>query len=336
MLFSIIIPVYNGDRYLKECLDSLDSQTFSDYEIIIVDDGSTDNSKMIATSFASQRDYCSVVSTENEGPFLARRRGLSHSRGQYVLFLDSDDALRSDALEIVAKVVSESQADIVSFRYARRPDFSVADDVPVLQPGLYGKGRWEKVCSAVLQARFNNLWGKAIRLSCIDIEENYNNCGRLTMGEDLLQLLPIIDNSRCLIMINDILYYYRTNTLSSSSIFKTSYILNIECVAQRVIEFAKRWNMVEEGYRGALQLYVNLAHLLSDSAGKLGRRRASNELQLLGQSIRRVIVDAEEVARGMRADNGLCIWAVLHGRLSVLRLGTAIFHVGRNVLHRSV
>ena len=76
MLFSIIVPAYNAERYLPECLASVDAQTFRDYEVIIVDDGSTDETSCIADTYAQSKCNVTVLHRENEGPLLARRAGL--------------------------------------------------------------------------------------------------------------------------------------------------------------------------------------------------------------------------------------------------------------------
>ena len=102
-LFSVVIPCFNSEEYLEECLDSVVSQTFGDWEIVAVDDGSTDGTAAIlADALASLEGRMRVVSQGNSGLLLARRAGLRAARGKYVAFLDSDDAFRRDALETVA------------------------------------------------------------------------------------------------------------------------------------------------------------------------------------------------------------------------------------------
>ncbi len=336
MLFSIIIPVYNVERYLRECLDSVASQTFEDYEVVIVDDGSTDNSGAIADSFAAQRDHWSVLHGKNTGLLLARRRGLKAAQGRYVLFLDSDDALRADALERISNVLLDTGADIVLFDYSRRQDFSISDDAASLEPGLYDGDDWPKVLSTALRGRINNLWSKAIRMECIDARKEYDRFAGLMMGEDLFQLLPILDLSKSLVRIKDILYFYRPNETSSTSEYKHSYLSDIERVARRVKMYGERWGMPNEGSHGALQLYVNLAHMLSDAAPQIDRASMMREISHLSSSLCRIISDPEIAARGMRTDNRLCILALQQGNPSLLRLGTAVFHLGRRALRRSV
>lgn len=103
MLFSIIIPVYNVEKYLFDCLDSVRNQTFSDWEAICVDDGSTDDSAIVLEAYAEKDGRMKVVTQANGGLSAARNAGLRQAKGDYVLFLDSDDWLERDALEVLSQ-----------------------------------------------------------------------------------------------------------------------------------------------------------------------------------------------------------------------------------------
>lgn len=101
MQFSIIIPVYNVEPYLRECLDSVLQQTFSDWEVVCVDDGSTDGSAGILQEYASRDNRIKVITQPNGGLSAARNTGLDNAIGDYILFLDSDDWLEPNALEVI-------------------------------------------------------------------------------------------------------------------------------------------------------------------------------------------------------------------------------------------
>ncbi|MCH5237986.1 MAG: glycosyltransferase, partial [Muribaculaceae bacterium] len=92
-LISVIIPVYNAERYLASCLDSILSQSYRNLEVIIINDGSSDYSLRVAEGYAEKDDRVRVYSFENEGPSEARNRGLSVATGDYLTFVDSDDLL---------------------------------------------------------------------------------------------------------------------------------------------------------------------------------------------------------------------------------------------------
>lgn len=332
MRFSIIVPVYNGERYLPECLESVARQTCSDYELVVVDDGSTDSSGVIADKFAAGHEQTQVLHGENRGLLLARRRGLAHCRGDYVVFLDADDALRDNALETVCHCINETGADIVSFRFSRRRDFSTRDDFGFLPEGFYEGDNYVLFTKAVCAGLSNSLWGKAIRRCYIDVDAAYESYARLMLAEDLLQLLPIADAAGSFARIEDVLYFYRPNEASSTASFNHSYIDNTERVAKRLLEYGTRWGMDDEALGGALRLYVSLSKMLADSTPILGTKITRDELVQVNSSLSSLSPDVEQGVRYMRADQRLILVSVLTERLSWLRLVTEFSHLGRRVL----
>ena len=112
---SIVVPVYNTQRYLQECLDSLLKQSLSDIEIICIDDGSTDGSPAMIDEAASADPRVKAIHQANAGVSAARNHGLELARGTYVLFVDSDDFIRHDTCELLHKVAERDTADIIVF-----------------------------------------------------------------------------------------------------------------------------------------------------------------------------------------------------------------------------
>ncbi len=111
---SIIIPAYNAEGYIRECLDSVLAQSFKDYELIVVDDGSTDSTNDILKEYACSDSRMKVLQQKNSGQSVARNNGLRHSTGRFVVFVDSDDYMASpDALAKMCHVIDESEADFV-------------------------------------------------------------------------------------------------------------------------------------------------------------------------------------------------------------------------------
>ena len=124
---SIIIPVYNVEKYLRRCLDSVLNQTFSDWQAICVNDGSPDGSADILSEYAARDSRFVIVNKENGGLSDARNAGLPHATGEYILYLDSDDFIHSQTLEITYSLARRDKSDIVSFTYDRiyRPQLMV-------------------------------------------------------------------------------------------------------------------------------------------------------------------------------------------------------------------
>ncbi len=114
---SIIIPMYNVEKYLRRCLDSVQNQTFSDFQAICVDDGSPDNSGQIAEEYAKKDNRFIVGHKENGGQSDARNFGTKIAKGDFVLYLDSDDFIHPQTLEILYKSVVDNNADMVVFKF---------------------------------------------------------------------------------------------------------------------------------------------------------------------------------------------------------------------------
>ena len=115
LLLTVVIPVYNVEKYLKRCIDSILIQEWKNYDILLVDDGSTDNSPQICEDYAKAYDIISVIHKENGGLSEARNTGISNAEGEYVYFLDSDDWIEPNTFSDLAEVIESDQYDIISF-----------------------------------------------------------------------------------------------------------------------------------------------------------------------------------------------------------------------------
>ena len=117
---SVIIPIYNVEKYLEDCINSILEQTFQNYEAILVDDGSTDKCGEICDEYAKKDSRIKVVHTENQGLSEARNTGILLAKGKYLAFVDSDDFVRNDFLQKLYEAIEKSEADIceANFVYA--------------------------------------------------------------------------------------------------------------------------------------------------------------------------------------------------------------------------
>ena len=116
-MISVIVPVYNVESYLPKCLDSIIAQTYTDLEILIIDDGSTDRCGAICDSYAERDRRIRVFHTENRGLSAARNLGLDHAKGEYIGFVDSDDWIEPDMYEVLLRKAEETGADVVTCRF---------------------------------------------------------------------------------------------------------------------------------------------------------------------------------------------------------------------------
>ena len=118
-LITIIVPVYNVEKYIRECIDSLLNQTYKNLEIILVDDGSKDKSGEICENYANADSRVKVIHKENEGLGFARNTGLTVAQGKFVTFIDSDDWLENDALQLLYGALKKENADINAHKLAQ-------------------------------------------------------------------------------------------------------------------------------------------------------------------------------------------------------------------------
>lgn len=114
-MISVILPVYNVEKYLKECLDSILAQTYTNYELIVVNDGSTDNSLAIANEYKNKFERINIISQENKGLSEARNAGYNLITGKYTYFIDSDDFILSETFENLVSLAEEKQLDLIKF-----------------------------------------------------------------------------------------------------------------------------------------------------------------------------------------------------------------------------
>lgn len=236
MKISIIVPVYNVERYLKDCLDSLVKQTWKDIEIIIINDGSTDGSAAICESYLSDSRVVYRYQ-ENAGVSAARNLGLSLATGDYIGFVDSDDWLELDAME---RLQGET-ADIVLFNYFRGDRKHIeplTDGVysrEALFPKMIGYIDENGEISYISHAVYMRLFKKKL------IEENYIRFNpQYQNGEDLLFAYEATMKAEMIsVRCSDYLYHYRPvqNSLS------TSYINNYWANRKNIIK--EIYNMIE-------------------------------------------------------------------------------------------
>lgn len=182
--FSIIIPVYNVEQYLNTCVQSVLAQTFTDFELILVDDGSKDTSGALCDELAQSNARIRVIHQENQGLSGARNTGINAATGDYLLFLDSDDWwASSDCLQKIADRLSVTNVDVLSFNYRKSTDgqisasyFDPGVDIPVSQHtlsaqterGLWIACAWNKVVRRALFLKTDLLFRQGITSEDID------------------------------------------------------------------------------------------------------------------------------------------------------------------------
>jgi len=256
--FSVIIPVYNVQNYIRSCLDSLINQDYNDYEIILIDDGSTDDSGMICDEYKNK--YCNIIvlHQENSGVSIARKNGINLATGEYLLFVDSDDKVLNTYFEVLTK---KCDSDVVRFgSIYELQDGKMLYNVPNELEGKYSKEDIKnKIFSYLIQdnkARYYcpSLWSHAFKRDLFIsnmVEE------RIQIGEDGACVIPCVYNANSLTIIHDCLYIYRYNNQSAT---KSKKAFDFEYPMKIYNHLSKKINLDEYDFRS--QMNRKLTHEL--------------------------------------------------------------------------
>lgn len=213
---SVIVPVFNVETYLDKCICSVMKQSYTNWELILVDDGSTDMSPSICDKYASQKSNISVYHKVNEGAFASRRYGIHKAKGEYVIFLDSDDMLGSDALKTITSVIEKEKCDCVVYGLKRVNDSGEQLEIWSDNETTMLKTKRDIYKKILLDVKYNSLCRKAIKTELI-LSIISGTKPSIIHGEDLLETLGIIEKIDSVVFIPDILYLYRFNEKSVSN-----------------------------------------------------------------------------------------------------------------------
>lgn len=159
MNISVIVPIYNNAEYIERCVKSVLAQTYTDFELLLIDDGSTDNSYYVCKEYEHITNI-RIFHQENQGPSSARNFGIKESRGKYVFFLDSDDFISNDCLETLINLLNKYNANIAA------ASFAFFDDKGLIESK---KGKNKEKCYTNMEACRNLLYGRAFFTSSCNI-----------------------------------------------------------------------------------------------------------------------------------------------------------------------
>lgn len=320
-IITVCVPVYNVECYLRECLDSIFSQGYPCFNVVMVDDGSTDGSGAVCDEYAEknpQRAF--VVHKDNEGLLLARRDGFARATGQYVMCVDSDDVLVPGALSAVAAAVAETGADVVRFGFTRKSEEVRPVEVPFSYK-LYTREERSVMLRALCRSTSgseNPMCFKAIRRECVGADVDFSAFKGLTFAEDFLQTLTVYDRAQSFCFLDSTLYYYRPGSGITRTYNPHFYRDACRCldVAE---EYAGRWEheCVCDG------LMEGLAACRLDSGAQYAEWLASqddksglNALVASGDFARCLATPGTE--KMLRFDRRLVLWALRRRAYSIV------------------
>ena len=295
---SIIIPVYNGAAWLDAAVDSVQAQSFPDWEMILVDDGSTDASPAICDARAEKDLRIRCIHKQNEGVAIARKTGTEASSGRYLMFLDCDDTLNSGCLAAAAEAIRNSQPDIVSFGFEEeQADGSVRLDRCAYQGAFSRKDIEESIFPWLIhdaQARYYcpSLCGSAFARHVID--GNMIADSRATIGEDGACLIPSVYRAQHMVFLEECFYRYRYNAASATKGRRLIPWDNAQLIAEHI---AARVDLNRFGFREQLDRKIvhDVFNICASrfSAGKGYRETAKEIVRETGREFyRRAIKNA--------------------------------------------
>ena len=231
--FSIIVPVYNVEDYLPRCINSIINQTYTDFELILVDDGSTDDCSMICDEYAEKDNRIKVIHKENGGVATARNIGIESATGRYITFCDSDDYYKKELLETVYSNLKENDVDLLSYNYdvLHSTGIKRGSNVDI---GIYSIFSPKDTFSLIIKHTFTSFLGWSMCTSFIRAELIHNNDLRVctscnNYAEDIGFGLKVLFHTKKVVGIPDSLYVYdRTREQSmmnqSKMIFKCNEV----------------------------------------------------------------------------------------------------------------
>ena len=317
---SVIVPVYNAEKYLNRCVDSIISQSYNNLEIILVNDGSTDNSLLVCEEYLKKDDRIKLITQENRGAGLARNTGLLNAKGEFVIFVDSDDYLHNTAIEKCVNTQNQTNADLVMFGRFNQNEMGEITPKPMPNDKLFFKG--EEITD-LLAGLFTykrgvgiSCWGK---MYCLDILKSNNidfYSERQLLSEDAFFMLQLFAHLGSVAIIPESLYYYCQNENSLSHQYKKGRLLLCNAFLQKSIELCEN-----SGYTKSVINNVKARYLMYVISGlkrlktsRMAKEEKSQELEMAFKDKTLHSVTAKEVLKLLSPASRL-FWRMYNLRL---------------------
>lgn len=289
-MISVIVPVYNTKEYLPRCMKSLLAQDYSDKEILLVDDGSTDESGSLCDKYADEYPCVRVLHKTNGGLISAWIAGVKESRGEYLCFVDSDDWVEEDMLVSMAPYLTGRKDEVVVCNYSiDREDGSRQLQTNTLEPGVYEGTEYEQ---KVIPQLLGNEHRKISLSRCMKlisrelVEKNLGFCDlRVRMGEDVNIMLPVLlDAKRLVVMEEAYFYHYYFNQSSIVHKYNAGLYENLRLLRQalsQVIEEKCTGNLKEVLLAQADKEYVFLLMLIPKNEVRGNKKGCRDNLKAI-------------------------------------------------------
>ncbi len=262
---SIIVPIYNAEKYLDKCLSSIINQTYQNIEVLLIEDGSTDNSLDICVEWEKKDSRIKIWHQENRGVSSARNKGIEMSNGKYLLFVDADDYV--DKTYVQSLYEKMDMADIVICGYSRVAE--IQKQILIGEEGFLSREDlfYHVVCTNVIHGSACN---KMFRKNIIE-DRNIKFYENIAVGEDMVFVIEYLQYCRSYYYLNKAIYFYRRNEQSvmnhtySSKKFNQKNISNLTCISKlenitkmenKIVQKYIKYRSVRSSIRLMLQMII--------------------------------------------------------------------------------
>jgi len=260
MFFSVVIPVYNVEKYLNECVDSILSQTFTDFELILVDDGSKDDSGKICDEYAQKDERVKVIHKTNGGQSSARNLGIEQASGRFIVFLDSDDFISTPDYFMDIKNTVKAETQIVIFRYKKYYTQERQDDCNITLANISYSNKGELLEQLVKRdSFFCSCWSKCV--SSALLKENGIRFDESLCCEDMDWYYSVVEKAEYFEIIDKPYVNYRQRENSVTTLAKPKVVGDY---VKTLSKWSERFLLLESGVEkeallsSLAKLYCNL------------------------------------------------------------------------------
>lgn len=253
--FTIIIPVYNAEKYIGEMIDSVINQTYKNWNLILIDDGSTDNSGSICDKYISEN--VSVVHNKNMGQVAARIDGIKRATGDYTLVLDADDSIHKNYLEAANNLLNKNEYDVVMFPYEICDDKLIPTGELSSIPDITGEMSQIDVLKWIIKTYSHGLVDKIIRTSMIQKGALEAPTEKLKVNGDYALIIPIMCQIKNAYFSPEPMYSYRVLNSSTSHAYTFQHLIDTDFVSYKIEQAL----INHELYNSEFKKLINVAYL---------------------------------------------------------------------------
>ena len=268
---SMIVPVYQVEKYISQCIESVLNQTFQDFELILVDDGSKDHSGEICDTYADRDDRIMVIHTDNRGAAAARNAGLDHASGRYITFLDGDDYLAENMIERLYEVIENSNYDIVVCDFLNiLPEEKDNFILRVQEQRVSGREVPEHLKNEKNYGVWTVVWNKIYKREVLD--DLRFPVGKYFEDEFFSDQLYVKCGS--IYVISDVLCYHRVLATSTMNTQKTeNYLDFVDALETRLDIYWKYQYAADEIYKVLIFLLDPFSRCVGENLNDINKRR---------------------------------------------------------------